>query len=359
MKNKKKMIILVIQLFALIAFVLSYKSYTDSVVKPVRVYQFARTIAEGTKIEQKDIVVAEVAQNTYSTDMILESDISSIIGKYTTTKVFEGNICYAAQFGDLNQSNSMFASLDLTNARLMALSVDMSDVGGYLEPGDRIDLMFTANGEANIINLGGSGDSSSDESSDATDNSGNDESSESFIYSKIFLQDVIIYEVLNSSGFKYVQRADRYSGEVATNIDASDPTTVDDGSMATIIIVVSPEEAEEIKTRDTAGDITVLKRFDESETHDTLGYIIGNYGKIFSGHANAETSSLQIISVIQDTDTNDDVLDTGNSDDLLTSGTNGNSNNSSNNNSSNSTGGNSSSDSGDTSTGLLGGEGVE
>lgn len=303
MKNKKKMTVLVIQLIALILFVFSYKSYTDSVVKPIKVYQFARTISEGTEISQKDLVVTEVAANTYSDNMILQSDISSIIGKYTTTKVYADTLCYAEQFGDLNESNSMFASLDLSNARLMSLKVDINDVGGYLEAGDRIDLMFTAEGNANIISLNPSTDSSDSQK----EKEENETTSENFVYSKVFLQNVIVYEVLGSGGFKYVNRAERYPGDVAVNIDASDPTVVDDGGIAQVILIVSPEEAEEIKTREATGEITVIKRFNESETHDTLGYIIGNYGKIFSGNANAETSSLQIISTIQDTDANEDV----------------------------------------------------
>lgn len=340
MKNKKKMTVLVIQLLALILFVFSYKSYTDSVVKPVKVYQFSRTISEGTEISQKDLILTEVAANTYSKNMILQSDISSIIGKYTTTKVYANTICYSEQFGDLNESNSMFASLDLSNARLISLKVDMNDVGGYLEAGNKIDLMFTAEGTANIISLNSpSSESSSSSSNESKEQEGNETSSESFVYSKIFLQDVVVYEVLSSSGFKYVNRAERYPGDVAVNIDAADPTMVDDGSIAQVLIIVSPEEAEEIKTREYTGEITVVKRFNESETHDTLGYIIGNYGKIFSGHANAETSSLQIISTIQDTD-KDDAAGTS-SENIYNTGSGGGSNNANKNNNNNNSNSNS------------------
>lgn len=314
MKNKKKMTILVMQLFALIIFVISYKSYTDSVIKPVQVYKYSRTILEGTKIEEKDLILTEVAINTYSSNMIVASDISSVIGKYTTTKVYQDTLCYAAHFGDLDNSNSMFTTLDLTNARLLALTVNMSDVAAFLEPGDKIDLMFTANGEATIINMNGTSIEESSESGESASESA-EESSESFVYTKTFLQEVIVYDVLNGDGFKYVNRADRYPGQLTTKIDGVDTTLVDNGQMAYLLLIVSPEEAEEIKTREATGDITVVKRFDESETHETLGYIIGNYGKVFAGNANAETSSLQIISTIQDTDNDDDVMS---GDDFLT-----------------------------------------
>lgn len=306
MKNKKKMVILVIELLALIVFVLSYKSYSDSVVKPIKVYQFARTINEGTEIKQQDLKLVEVAANTYSDNMILQSDISSIVGKYTTAKVYEGTLCYDAQFGDLNESNSLFASLDLSNARLMSLKVDMTDVAGNLAPGDRIDLMFTGGGTANLISINPSGSESSSSASNEQQGQENETTSESFVYSKIFLQDVVIYDVIDSAGYKYVNKANRYAGDAPTGINAADVVTADSGTIANLLLVISPEEAEEIKTRELTGNITVVKRFDESETHDTLGYIIGNYGKLFSGHANAETSSLQIISTIQDTDMDDE-----------------------------------------------------
>ena len=303
MKNKKKLTILVIQLFVLIVFVFSYKSYTDTVVKPISVFMFANDLQEGAKIEEKDLVLTEVAANTYRKNMILASDASSIIGKYTTSRCFKDTICYTSQFGDLNTSNSMFASLDLTNTVLMSLSVDMNDVGGYLAPGDKINLIFTSNGSAKIIDI----------SSDSNDGSnqgdgGNKETSESFTFSKTFMQDVYIYDVIGGNGFKYIYKTDRYNGELPTGVNVSDVATADNNSISYLLLIVSPEEAEEIKTRERVGDITVVKRFDETETHDTLGYVIGNYGKIFSGNANAETSSLQIISTIQDTDTQDDVV---------------------------------------------------
>ena len=302
MKNRKKMIVLLVQLLALCAFVLFYKNYTDSVIKPIKVYKFARTIPEGTKIEQSDLILAEAAVNTYSDNMILQSNINSIIGKYTTTKVFENTFCYKSHFGTLDESNSMFASLDLSNAVLYSMKVDMTDAAGLLEPGDRIDLMFTANGSASIINLSSESKNES-ESSDGESSGGESPSiTTSFTYSKTFLQDVIIYDVLNSSGYKYVSKEGRYSGDIPSGIEATDVYAADSGNMAYLVLITSKEEAEELKTREATGNITVLKRFEETETHDTLGYIIGNYGKVFSGHANAETSSLQIVSTIQDSD---------------------------------------------------------
>ena len=292
MKNKKKTIVLMIQLLVLIIFVLSYKSYTDSILKPVKVWKFARNIDEKVKITDKDIYEGEIAANSYTDNMILVSDTGSIVGRYTTTNVVADTYCYYPQFGDLKESDTSFASLDLTNTRILSLPIDLiNDAGGDLTTGDRIDLVFTGNGSSAIAKSGADGQVK--------------EEDESFFYSKVFMQDIIVYNTLTSDGYKYEERAERYSGEPAP-VNAAEGANVDSGTLAIVSIIVTPEQAEQIKVRQNVGSVNILKRFDESETHDTLGYVLGNYGKIFSGNANAETSSLQIISTIQDTDTEED-----------------------------------------------------
>ena len=42
------------------------------------------------------------------------------------------------------------------------------------------------------------------------------------------------------------------------------------------------------------GSLVYIKRFEESETHETLGFVIGEYGKLFAGNANAETGNIKI-----------------------------------------------------------------
>lgn len=329
MKNKKKIVVLVVQLLALIVFIFSYKSYTDAIVKPIKVYSYARSMSEGVKITEKDLVETNVATNTYKQNMVLTSDISSIVGRYTTTKVFAGNICYIEQVGDLNETDKGFVSLDLTNSRLMSIPVDLTtDVGGFLSAGDRIDLMFSGAGTSTIVNIN---QTSGEDANNETNGGGTDES---FYYAKVFLQDIVVYEVLNGSGYKYAERATRYEGEAAKNLDISNPeeVNVDSGNIKTVLIIVTPEQAEQIKVRMSVGTVNILKRFDESETHDTLGYVLGNYGKVFSGNANAETGSLQIISTIQDTDNDDETLLESNNNEknnsIVTTGNSENTNNS-------------------------------
>lgn len=297
MRNKKKMIILAIQILAVIIFVMSYKSYTDTVMKPINVYMWAREIGENIQIKESDIIVGKVSSTDYTANMILTSDAKSIIGSYTTSKVYPDTYIYYKQIGEANVTAADFANLDLTNARVISIPCSVAnDAGADFSEGDKIDLIFTANGSATIVNP-------QTENGEQAGNSNTSDSS-SFTYSKFFMQDVTIYKTLTSSGYKTTKRADRFSGEQISGVDTAEDVQADSGGISTLLIIVTPEQAEEIKAREKTGDITIAKRFEQSETHETLGYVMGNYGKVFAGNANAETGSLQIVSTIQDTDTN-------------------------------------------------------
>ncbi len=298
MRNKKKMIILAIQILAVIIFVMSYKSYTDTVMKPIKVYMWAREIGENVQIKESDVIVGKVSSQDYTANMILASNSKSLIGSYTTSKVYPDTYVYYKQVGEANVTSTDFANLDLTNARVISIPCSVgTDAGADFAEGDKIDLMFTAEGQATIVNpVSADGEQSG---------GGSSSSSSGFTYSKIFMQEVTIYKTLTSEGFKTTKRADRFSGEQISGMDTSDESVKpDSGGISTLLIIVTPEQAEEIKTRQSKGSITIVKRFEQSETHESLGYVMGNYGKVFAGNANAETGSLQIISTIQDTDNN-------------------------------------------------------
>lgn len=298
MRNKKKLIILAIQILAVIIFVMSYKSYTDTVMKPIKVYMWARELGENIQIKESDVIVGKVSSTDYTANMILASNSKSLIGSYTTSKVFPDTYVYYKQLGEANVTAADFANLDLTNARVIAIPCSTgTDAGADFTEGDKIDLMFTASGSTTVINP-------VSESGEQAGNS-NTSGSSSFVYSKIFMQEVTIYKTLTSEGYKTTKRADRFSGEQISGVDTSDETVQpDSGGISILLIIVTPEQAEEIKTRQAKGSITIVKRFEQSETHESLGYVMGNYGKVFAGNANAETGSLQIISTIQDTDSN-------------------------------------------------------
>jgi len=268
MKSKKKLIVLLLQIVLIIAFVFTYKQYVEFSLQPTEVYMYARNLDVGVKITERDLTATPLSQMTLQNNMIMVGNKNEVVGKYTITKAIKNTIVYREQLGDIT-SVDKFASLDLSNSRVIALPMSYSTgVAGDLERGDRIDLMFTASASAE-----------------------NGDESASFSYSKIFMQNVPIYQINTGSGFKFTAHAheDAY-------VTTEDGSTVAQSyeAPASISLIVTPEQAEEIHTRLLVGEIIFVKRFEESETHETLGFVIGEYGKIFAGNANAETGNIQV-----------------------------------------------------------------
>ena len=275
MKNRKRLIITVVQILAIIIFAFSYKVYNDNNVRPLKVYAFRTNLDSGVKVSEKDLTEVLVSQMTYTPDMILVTEKDQIIGRYTITKVFQNQIAYRQQLGDLNSSEK-FASLDLANARLLSLPIDLVEgVAGDLQRGDKIDLLYKGRGQVSDPNEGQQAE---------------------FVYSKIFLQNIPVYQVNASDGTKYVSRANAAPNEMSAEQLQSTQ------QISSITLVVTPEQAEQIEARRLSGTIKILKRFPESETHETLGFVLGNYNKVFSGNANAETGSLQVIDSFTEND---------------------------------------------------------
>lgn len=269
MKKNKKLIIILIQIFTMFVFVLSYKAYNDNNVKPVYVIGFVRNIEAGVKITIKDLEKVPISQMTYSQQMLLANQQNEIVGKYTTTKVYKGNISYRNQLGDINVVDN-FANMDLSNKILVSIPLTLAEgIAGDLAAGDRIDVSFTGSGSSkNAIT----------------------QDDEEFTYSKIFLRDIPVYQVNTTDGYKYIPRANVIPGEKYSDSETQEFT----GELGSITVVLTPEQLEEFETRKALGSIRIAKRFKETENHETLGFVIGNYGKIFSGNANAETGRLQI-----------------------------------------------------------------
>lgn len=268
MRNKKKLIVLFLQLVLIAAFVFTYKQYVDFSLEPTKVYGYARNLEEGVKITERDLVAISLSQMTLNSNMIEITNKNEVIGKYTTMPVLKHSIVYKGQLGDIT-SVDKFASLDLSNSRVISLPIDYTNgVAGDFKRGDRLDLMYS-NGSA----VANSGDSST-----------------SFAYAKIFLQNVPVYQVNTGSGHMFTAHADKdmyapvAQGETAPTYE----------EITSISLIVTPEQAEQIEARQLTGNIRFVKRFEESETHETLGFVIGQYGKLFAGNANAETGNVQV-----------------------------------------------------------------
>jgi|GEM_PF-2529743 len=278
MKNKKKLIVLFLQILLIGAFVFTYKQYVEFSLQPTEVYGYARSLDVGIKITERDLVPIPLSQMTLNLDMIQVTDKNAIVGKYTRIPVVMHSIAYKEQLGDIT-SVDKFASLDLSNSRVISLPIEyINGVAGDFKRGDRLDLMYSTAGA----------------------NSSTSTESTAFTYAKIFMQNVPVYQVNTAGGYKFTPHSDKdmYSVPDATaqtdTSKAAAPQAQTYDAIAGISLIVTPEQAEQIQARQISGNIVFVKRFDESETHETLGFVIGQYGKIFAGNANAETGNIQV-----------------------------------------------------------------
>lgn len=269
---------------------MTYKSYVDFSLQPVQVYAYVNNMEEGTKITQRDLALVSVSQMTLNANMITSENINNIVGKYTTIPIVANSIAYTTQLSETSNVDK-FASLDLSNSRVITIPTSaLESAMGEFERGDTIDLMYSANASAQ---------------SEA------DSETFSFTYAKIFMQNVTVYQVNTSAGFRFVPHMHKLSTDTQTDA-AGNVTPVQGGEIASVSIIVTPEQAEQITVRLRTGSITILKRFEESETHETLGFVMGEYGKIFAGNASTETGNINIAnSSILETEGFEDGLTTG------------------------------------------------
>lgn len=282
-KNKKRIVSLTLQLIVLAIFVLTIFKYNSDKINPRQVFAYASNLEAGTRITESDLIRVPISSMTVTTDMVPADDYASIVGRYLKTDVFVNTLAYTQQLADTN-STGMLASLDLSNSVLISLPLDMIEsLAGDIEAGDYVDLLFKSQGAA--------------ESAQGSENE--------FYYAKIFMRNLPVYQVNTTDGYKWVSRADMTVTDVNANpSEAGELTGNESGEMGSITLVVTPEQFEQIEARRLAGEIKIAKRFDETQNHETLGFVIGNYGKIFSGNANAETGNLQIVDSYVDDDPN-------------------------------------------------------
>ena len=106
------------------------------------------------------------------------------------------------------------------------------------------------------------------------------------------MQDVLVYSVNSADGYKYIDHSQRLPGYDESKEEIS--AEVDSGDLAIITFAVTLEQAEQIEARRKTGQISFLGRFDDSKSYNTLGYVLGNYQKVFSGQGFAETDNLMI-----------------------------------------------------------------
>lgn len=267
--KKKKLLILVIQTVLIVMSVFLLLAYTNNQIKATDVYVYNGDISDVTvPVTAEDVKKVSIPAKAITKDFALKVD--DIVGKHVDSKVKAGQYVYKSQLIDY-ENVDVFEVIDLSKYRKISLPITLVDgFSGNMRRGDKVDLVYT-----------GEGTKTNEET----------KKEEVFKYSKVFLQDIIVYSVNTSDGYKYVDVSSMSQSE---NLSGDKISSDKKQKIETITLVVTLEQAEEIEARNNAGAIRFLGRFDDSKSYDTLGYVLGDYQKVFSGKGFAETGNVFI-----------------------------------------------------------------
>lgn len=228
--------------------------YTQTQINPKQVFTYSRDIPVNTELTEGDFIKKVIPNDGVTKEMI--TDLNDVVGKVTTVQTFKGEYAIKNQLTD-KENTDVFLDMDLSGYRKLALQTDYTNAaGGNIKKGDTVDLYFIGKGE------GTNGD---------------------FVYSKAFMQDVLVYNVIDDSARKYIDQS-----EGTSTIVDSEGNPVESGGLSVITLAVTPEQAEEITARLSEGSIKVIGRFADSVDVNSSGYVIGNYTNIPSSKGSPE-----------------------------------------------------------------------
>lgn len=255
-KNKvsKLTVFLVLDVIVIVGVGLAINSYINAKTSEVVAYRYAKGIAPNTEIKEADIVEEKISDKALNENIV--TNPQEIIGMYTAGKVHEMELVDKRDLVKDGQENALagMEAKDVAKLRKITLPVDiLSTWGGEIGRGDRVDLAFV-----------GSVDSS--------------QSSKKATYSKVFMQNVLVYDVLSSSGESYVKPSDRPPIE----IDPENPQAAEIAQaemdrrkdIKSVVLAVTVDQFEEISARKKVGAIELVGKFDQSESYETSGFAI-------------------------------------------------------------------------------------
>lgn len=268
MKKSGKIALTILQFGAVILFAAFFYITTQRTMEPVTVYQLVQDIPMNSKIGESDFKRVDIPRDALTPQMLTEEameEIGDITNKHAATRLFANQYATVEMFVDQDEVDP-FEIADLSKLRKVTIPATYIDaVGGNLQYGDSVDLVYTGEGEA--------------------------DENETYIYSQMFMQDVLVYGVTTDDGFRYEDRTDRTKGVLTSMDEGEEMGSEDTGDLAQITLAVTPAQAEEIATRMEKGAIKVVGRFKESTNVDPAGFIIGEYNRVFTGNQLAETNT--------------------------------------------------------------------
>lgn len=263
--KKKRLLVIGLQSALVVGFSFTFYQYVQNEVQPREVYVYNKDLDVNTLVSKNDLAKVTVPAKAVTKDFAL--DVKDIVGKYVTTKTFANTFVYEKQLVEIDEVNP-FDSMDMSTLRKISLPIDyINGFGGDIKNGDKVDLVFT--GEGTKVE--------------------NDQE-KAFKYSKVFLQNVYVFGVSTEDGKEYVKPAETNEYEEGEKID----TSANNGEIAVVTLAVTLEQAEEINARLSSGEVKLLGRFDDNKSYETLGFVLGEFGKVYAEKANAETGRATI-----------------------------------------------------------------
>lgn len=261
--KKKRTLILGLQLCLLVVTAISFMTYTQNQVKPMKAYVFNKDMKVNQKITAADVNEVSIPSSAVTSDFAL--DPKEFVDKYVNTKVYANTFLYDKQIVEEGKLDP-FESMDLTKYRKISLPLTyVEGFGGDIHRGDKVDIVFTGEGKKK-----------------------DEEGVESnFKYSKAFLQNILVYSLSTADGYEFV---DHSTGDVTKNVAGEKiDTSSSSDELAVVTLAVTLDQAEEITARMSSGKLQLVSRFDQNDSYETLGFVLGDYKKVYSAPINAET----------------------------------------------------------------------
>ena len=295
--KKTKLLIIQFVLLAVVGIfaVLYYKRETE----PVTVYRYTRTIEydedNDYQLQPEDVTAVQIPRTTVTKNFV--TSLSQLEGEITTdedgsqikTGAYLKNTVYAGEYAMMDHITTDGELRDPIKElgkdyRLITLPTSMqTSLAGELNTGDTIDLLYVGKGSTTNETTG---------------------EAYSFTYTKLFMQNVLIYKMYTSDGSEYKSQ-DMMNQEASQRMTLGSDTTASGeseqtaGTPAYMTLAVSVSQAEEIYARLQTGTIFYVGQLAQSEEVQPLGYVVGEYSKIFLGQGNAETNGLYVDSDIE------------------------------------------------------------
>lgn len=264
--KKNRIAILIGEIGLVIACAGGFYVFNQQEIKPTEVYTFAKNIQTNTQISASDLQKIIIPAKAVTSDFARKSE--DIVGKYVNTKVFAGEYVTSPKLVEKEKIDP-FESIDLSKLRKISLPINFIEgLGGNIKRGDKVDLIYTGEGSK------ASGQGTTE--------------SKKFIYSKTRLQDILVYSVTTDEGLLYEDKSDMGAEPGQQGEDIA--TAGDGGAMSTITLAVTLDQAEEITARMKSGQLRIVGRFDNSTNYDSVGYVVGDYDKVYTGSGLAEVN---------------------------------------------------------------------